>query len=135
VEREREINEFQTRSEFRVSAEFTTPAGKKFKAELDKRFATEAEANAFLEACKQSGFKVLDVEVKPAFRNPAPPFTTSTLQQEASRKLGFSVSQTMQIAQRLYENGFITYMRTDSVNLSKLAIGAAKGEIESQYGP
>lgn len=134
VEREREINEFQSRSEFRVSVEFTTPAGKKFKAELDKRFATEAEAVAFLEACKQSGFKVMDVEVKPAFRNPAPPFTTSTLQQEASRKLGFSVSQTMQIAQRLYENGLITYMRTDSVNLSKLAIGAAKGEIESQYG-
>jgi DNA topoisomerase I len=134
VEREREIKDFNSTSEFKVVAVFTTAGGKAFKAELDKRFANETQARDFLESCKRTAFKVLDIEVKPTFRNPAAPFTTSTLQQEASRKLGFSVSQTMQVAQKLYENGHITYMRTDSVNLSKLAIGAAAKEIGVLFG-
>jgi len=134
VDREREINDFTSRSDFRISAEFTTSAGKKLKASLETRFNTEEEAEAFLKSCIPAKFQVDAVEVKPAFRSPAPPFTTSTLQQEASRKLGFSVAQTMQVAQRLYENGHITYMRTDSVNLSKLAIGAAAKEITRLYG-
>lgn len=134
VDREREINDFTSRSDFRISAEFETATNKKIKAALDTRFASEEEAASFLQSCIPSQFRVASVEVKPAFRSPAPPFTTSTLQQEASRKLGFSVAQTMQVAQRLYENGHITYMRTDSVNLSKLAIGAAAQEITKVYG-
>jgi DNA topoisomerase-1 len=133
VEREREIAGFQTKSAFRVIAEFEFN-GKKFTAELPKRFEQKEDAIKFLESCKASDFIVNTVEVKPGFRKAAAPFTTSTLQQEASRKLGYSVSQTMTIAQRLYEAGHITYMRTDSVNLSELALNAAKDEIISAYG-
>ena len=104
------------------------------KADLSKRFDSREEAEAFLSSCKNSEFTVEQVEKKPMKKNPAPPFTTSTLQQEASRKLGFSVNQTMSVAQRLYESGKITYMRTDSVNLSKLAIGAAAGKIKESFG-
>ncbi len=138
VEREREINQFVSEGSYRVNAVFSTfdIAGKpvQLKAELNQRFATKVEANAFLETCKKSEFSISDVVTKPAKKSPAPPFTTSTLQQEAARKLGFSVSQTMLIAQRLYENGKITYMRTDSVNLSTLAINTAKAEIENMAG-
>lgn len=134
VEREREINEFQSQSDFRVKAEFVTPEGKSFKAECPQKFKTEPEANEFLNKLLSASHQVLNIEVKPAFRNPAPPFTTSTLQQEASRKLGYDVSRTMQLAQRLYENGHITYMRTDSVNMSPLAIQSAKSAIESMFG-
>lgn len=134
VDREREINDFTSKSDFRISADFLTKEAKKLKAALETRFNTEEEAQAFLSDCIPAQFSVSGVEVKPAFRSPAPPFTTSTLQQEASRKLGFSVAQTMQVAQRLYENGHITYMRTDSVNLSKLAIGAAEKEITKLFG-
>ena len=104
------------------------------KAELNKRFKSHDEALAFLELCKTSTFKVSSIAKKPLKRTPAPPFTTSTLQQEAARKLGFTVSQTMMVAQRLYEAGRITYMRTDSVNLSALAINTCKEEIERLYG-
>ena len=135
VEREREITDFNADSSFRVVAVFhDKKENKHFKAELPKRFKTEAEANAFLEACRGAGFHVDKVETKPGKRTPAAPFTTSTLQQEASRKLGFSVAQTMAVAQKLYEAGHITYMRTDSVNLSELALEAAKEEIEKAYG-
>ncbi len=134
VEREREINAFESSSEFRVSAVFITAEGKILKADCSKKFIGEAEATAFLEQIKQAEFTVLGTEVKPAHRNPAPPFTTSTLQQEASRKLGYDVSRTMQIAQRLYENGHITYMRTDSENLSQFAIHAAKDQILAMFG-
>lgn len=134
VEREREIIGFQTKSAFRVVAEFEFN-GKKFTAELPKRFDTKEEALKFLESCIGSDFIVNSVDVKPGTRKPAAPFTTSTLQQEASRKLGYSVSQTMTLAQRLYEAGHITYMRTDSVNLSDLALATAKTEITSAYGP
>jgi DNA topoisomerase-1 len=134
VEREREIQQFSSTSAFKVVAYFM--AGKSsFKAELPQRFKTEEEATAFLEKCKSANFNVASLEKKPSIKSPAAPFTTSTLQQEASRKLGFSVSQTMTIAQRLYESGKITYMRTDSVNLSDLAMNAAKAEIIKQYGP
>jgi DNA topoisomerase-1 len=133
VEREREIQQFNSTSAFKVVAYFNTDKGH-FKAELPQRFKTEEEANAFLEKCKTASFKVDSLEKKPSRKSPAAPFTTSTLQQEASRKLGFSVSQTMTIAQRLYESGKITYMRTDSVNLSDLAMEAAKKEITSLYG-
>ena len=104
------------------------------KAELDKRFASHDDAMAFLTTCRESHFYVCDIQQKPLHRSPAPPFTTSTLQQAAARKLGFTVSQTMMVAQHLYENGLITYMRTDSVNLSKLCIAATRDEIEKQYG-
>ena len=134
VDREREINDFTSKSEYRITAIFKNSAGKSIKAELSKRFKTEAEANAFLESIKGADFKVENLEVKPTFRNPAPPFTTSTLQQEASRKLGYDVTRTMQIAQKLYENGHISYMRTDSVNLSLTAINGAKEEILKEYG-
>lgn len=134
VEREREINEFQSRSDFKVTAEFLNENSKVLKAEAKKRLADSATANSFLSELKDASFSVGNVEVKPTFRNPAPPFTTSTLQQEASRKLGYDVSRTMQLAQRLYENGHITYMRTDSVNMSQLAIGAAKAEITKTFG-
>ncbi len=134
VEREREIEKFAPVASYRVDAEFVTQDGAKFKARLPKNFETEAEARAFLQKNVQAGYQVSDLEKKPAKKSPAPPFTTSTLQQEASRKLSFSVSKTMTIAQRLYEAGLITYMRTDSVNLSKEAKMAAKDEIETSYG-
>jgi len=138
VEREREIINFNTTSSFRVTGNFLVelPDGKKteIKAELSRRFDTREEAYAFLEKCKGASFKVGNVTQKPTKRSPAMPFTTSTLQQEASRKLGFSVSQTMSIAQRLYEGGKITYMRTDSVNLSSLAINTAAKKITELHG-
>lgn len=134
VEREREILAFGGESSFRVTATFTTTKGEELKAELNHRFQTEDEAKAFLESCKNANFKVSDVSHKPAKRFPAPPFTTSTLQQEAAHKLGLSVAQTMMIAQRLYESGLITYMRTDSQNLSTLALGACKTQITNIIG-
>lgn len=137
VEREREVMAFSTESAFRINAIFMVEvAGKKqqLKAELNERFKTEKEAQAFLEQLKGRAFEVASLEKKPLKKSPAPPFTTSTLQQEASRKLRFSVSKTMKVAQDLYESGRITYMRTDSVNLSQLALGAAKNEVESAYG-
>ena len=139
VEREREIQAFKSEPYYRVTAIFTLPgkdngAGADVKAELDTRFATHDEAVAFLEKMKDARFAIADVQKKPLKRSPAPPFTTSTLQQEAARKLGFTVSQTMLVAQHLYESGKITYMRTDSVNLSSLCINACKKEITSQWG-
>ena len=138
VEREREIQSFNSEPYYRLNAVFavTSEDGSKHevKAELSKRFKTHEEAIAFLELCKTSKFKVSSIAKKPLKRTPAPPFTTSTLQQEAARKLGFTVSQTMMVAQRLYEAGRITYMRTDSVNLSALAIEGCKAEIERLYG-
>ena len=136
VEREREIAEFQSRPYFRVEGIFFPENGKKTKVlgVLDRRFDTREEAEAFLERCRGSRFTVASVDKKEISRCPAPPFTTSSLQQEAARKCGFSVSQTMSIAQHLYESGFITYMRTDSTTLSKLAIGAAKGWITENFG-
>ena len=138
VEREREIQQFKSEPYYRINAIFaiTNANGSQseVKAELDKRFDNHDDAIAFLNQCKESEFTVDSVTKKPLKRMPAPPFTTSTLQQEAARKLGFSVSQTMMVAQRLYENGLITYMRTDSVNLSKLCLGAAKEEIVKLYG-
>lgn len=134
VEREDEINQFTSTSDFRVVGKFLAGKSDQVSAELSERFDTEREAMMFLEQIKASVFTVGKVEVKPGSRNPAPPFTTSTLQQEAARKLGFSVSQTMTIAQQLYESGLITYMRTDSVNLSQLAIGTIKSEVESLFG-
>ncbi|MBQ6732486.1 MAG: type I DNA topoisomerase [Paludibacteraceae bacterium] len=134
VEREREIKSFKYDAYYKVTALITTAAGDALTAELDTRFQTKKEAMTFLESCKNAKFKVADISTKPAHRSPAAPFTTSTLQQEASRKLGFSVAQTMMIAQHLYENGHITYMRTDSVNLSSLAINTAKQEIVEAYG-
>ncbi len=134
VEREREITGFEAKSAFRVTAQFLTGAKTAVKADLPQRFATEAEAMAFLQGCIGAAFTVKAVEKKPAKRTPAAPFTTSTLQQEASRKLGFGVDRTMRIAQHLYEQGHITYMRTDSVNLSELAINAAVEAISEQYG-
>jgi len=138
VEREREIINFISSAAFRVAASFLVADkdGKivELKAELNRRFDTRDEAYAFLEKCKTSEFQISDVVKKPGRRSPAPPFITSTLQQEASRKLGFSVSQTMSIAQKLYESGKITYMRTDSVSLSGLAINAAKQKIISELG-
>jgi DNA topoisomerase I len=138
VEREREINQFTAEAAYRVNAIFdsvdVTGKAIELKAELQQRFATKAEAMAFLEKCKDAQFSVDSIVTKPAKKSPAPPFTTSTLQQEAARKLGFSVSQTMQVAQRLYEAGKITYMRTDSVNLSDLALGTSKAEIISMAG-
>ena len=135
VEREREIENFSSEATYRVVAEFSTPdKGAKFKAELNHRFKTIEEVNNFLEACKDAQYSIEDITVKPAHKTPAPPFTTSTLQQEAARKLGFSVAQTMSVAQRLYENGHITYMRTDSVNLSSLCINTTREEITSTLG-
>ena len=133
VEREREIQKFQSTSAYKVSALFKVGSGI-LKAELDKRYATEAEAQAFLEKCKVASYTIESLETKPAKRSPAAPFTTSTLQQEAARKLGFSVAQTMQVAQRLYEAGKITYMRTDSVNLSETAMDQANKAINQNYG-
>lgn len=133
VEREREIQNFQSTSAFKVVALFKV-GNSTLKAELDKRFNTEKEAQAFLEKCKNANFSIGNLETKPAKRSPAAPFTTSTLQQEAARKLGFSVAQTMMLAQRLYEAGKITYMRTDSVNLSETAIDQAHKAIHANYG-
>ena len=134
VEREREIQEFASVASFRIDAEFSNEAGQSFKAKLPKTFSTQKEAYKFLESNINATFKVADLEKKPAKKSPAAPFTTSTLQQEASRKLYFSVSKTMTMAQRLYESGLITYMRTDSVNLSDEARNGAKKEIESAFG-
>ena len=138
VEREREINHFVEQKYYKVTGTFETKDANgnsiPLKAELSERFSTQEETVNFLEHCKKAAFSVSDVETKPSSRKPAPPFTTSTLQQEASRKLGFSVSQTMAVAQKLYEQGHITYMRTDSVNLSQLAIGAAKAVICNTLG-
>ncbi len=134
VEREREIQNFTYESAYRVIAHFIIEGNVVLKAELPKRFQTKNEAESFLKKCQSAEFSVADLETKPAKKSPAPPFTTSTLQQEASRKLGYSVSQTMSVAQKLYESGLITYMRTDSVNLSNEAIAAAKQEIISSYG-
>lgn len=135
VEREREINEFVSEAAFRVIANFILPDGTTvLKAELNRRLKDKKEVEAFLESCKNASFTIDDITTKPIKKSPAPPFTTSTLQQEAARKLGYSVSQTMMIAQRLYESGLITYMRTDSVNLSDLALGTAKEAIFETYG-
>lgn len=134
VEREREITGFDAKSAFRITAHLLTPGKAAVKAELPQRIATEAEAMAFLQGCTGAAYTVKAVEKKPAKRTPAAPFTTSTLQQEASRKLGFGVDRTMRIAQHLYEQGHITYMRTDSVNLSELALNAAAEAITAQYG-
>lgn len=139
VEKEREIQAFKSENYYRVNAIFTVYNGKEgksaeVKAELNKRFSTHEEAIAFLEKCKDARYEVASISKKPLKRTPAPPFTTSTLQQEAARKLGFTVSQTMMVAQRLYEAGRITYMRTDSVNLSTLAINTSKAEVEKLYG-
>ncbi len=135
VEREREINDFVSEAAFRVIANFILPDGTTvLKAELNRRLKDKKEVEAFLESCKNAAFTIDDITKKPVKKSPAPPFTTSTLQQEAARKLGYSVSQTMMIAQRLYESGLITYMRTDSVNLSDLALGTAKEAIFETYG-
>ena len=137
VEREEEIKNFQQTSAYRVTALFSfLQNGQEYtiSAEMPNRFDTEDEARAFVESCVKASYKVENIEKKPASRFPAPPFTTSTLQQEAARKLGFSVANTMRLAQQLYESGKITYMRTDSVNLSSLALGMAKKEITENYG-
>ena len=138
VEREREIQNFQSETYYSVSGVFAITnadgSATEVKALLANRFKTEDEVNAFLEKCKEATYTVESVTKKPVKRTPAPPFTTSTLQQEAARKLGFTVSQTMMVAQHLYESGKITYMRTDSVNLSKLCLGASKEEITRLYG-
>ena len=134
VEREREIQEFQPEASYRIDAEFSNEEGQSFKAKLPKTFSTKEDALAFLEKNATANFKVADLTKKPAKKSPAAPFTTSTLQQEASRKLYFSVSKTMTMAQRLYEAGLITYMRTDSVNLSDEARKGAEKEIITAYG-
>jgi len=138
VEKEREIQQFTPKKYFRITGKFMAPDGKggwtSLKADLSKRFDNLNDAREFLTICQNSDFTVENIEKKPVKKSPAPPFTTSTLQQEASRKLGFSVNQTMSVAQRLYESGKITYMRTDSVNLSKLAIGTAAGKIRDSFG-
>lgn len=134
VEREREIQNFKAEASYSVTAEFVNEAGKSFKAKLPKNFTSKSEAENFLKQNIGSVYKVADLETKPTKKSPAAPFTTSTLQQEAARKLYLPVGITMQIAQRLYEAGFITYMRTDSVNLSQEAMTAAQAEITSYYG-
>ncbi|MBS7785763.1 type I DNA topoisomerase [Flavobacterium sp. CYK-55] len=134
VEREREIQEFKAVASYSVTAEFTNAVGKSFKAKLSKSFNTQKEAEDFLNKSISSQYKVSDLETKPAKKSPAAPFTTSTLQQEAARKLYLPVGITMQLAQRLYEAGLITYMRTDSVNLSQEAMSAAQAEIKKSYG-
>lgn len=133
VEREKEIENFKTETYYRVVAEFSHQ-GHSIRTELSRRLASEAEAREFLEACKNATFEVADIQVKELKKSPAAPFTTSTLQQEANRKLGFSVAQTMSIAQKLYEAGHITYMRTDSLNLSGIAIHAISEEIKANMG-
>ena len=135
VEREREINRFNPESSYRITATFELPDGAgELNTELSRRFKTKEEAEQFLQSCDNATFTIDDVSTKPQKRVPAAPFTTSTLQQEAARKLGFTVSQTMMVAQRLYESGNITYMRTDSVNLSSLCIGSCKGVVTEMYG-
>jgi DNA topoisomerase-1 len=134
VEREREIENFKCEESYRVTAILKTTDGNEVKAVLSRRFATIEEAKAFLESMKDSQFSVQDIQTKPLKRTPAPPFTTSTLQQEAAHKLGFTVAQTMMVAQHLYESGLITYMRTDSVNLSKLCLNASKKVVAEQMG-
>jgi len=134
VEREREIGEFKAKSAFRITALFDGGTGRLFSAELSQRFDAEEDAMAFLQSCVNAKFSITDLQTKPSKRSPAPPFTTSTLQQEAARKLGFSVIQTMMVAQKLYEAGKISYMRTDSVNLSDEARNGAMKQIESAYG-
>ena len=134
VEREREIEDFVCEENYRITAVFHNTDGSEVKAELSRRFPTAEEAKAFLESCKGCRFTVQDISTKPVKRTPAPPFTTSTLQQEAAHKLGFTVAQTMMVAQHLYESGRITYMRTDSVNLSKICLGASKNVITEQMG-
>ncbi|MCL4142951.1 UNVERIFIED_CONTAM: hypothetical protein GTU68_063710 [Idotea baltica] len=134
VERERSIQEFVAETHYKVVAEFLNDEGKKFKATIPKNFDTKKSAEDFLNSCTNADFSIADLTKKPAKKSPAAPFTTSTLQQEASRKLGFAVGRTMQVAQRLYEAGLITYMRTDSVNLSVDARDAAEEEITNYYG-
>jgi DNA topoisomerase I len=134
VEREREIMDFRSTSSFKITAIFNVGGHALLKAEYPKRFAAEEEAEYFLRKCIGADFTIENLETRPVKKSPSAPFTTSTLQQEASRKLGFSVAQTMVIAQRLYESGKITYMRTDSVNLSETALSAAKEEITKSYG-
>lgn len=138
VEREREIQDFKSTPSYRVTAVFLIPDEDgqmvEMKAELSKRLKTKKEAEAFLDSCKKAQFVIDDITTKPVRKNPAAPFTTSTLQQEAARKLGFTVAQTMMVAQRLYESGLITYMRTDSVNLSQLAIHTSKDAIIKMWG-
>ncbi len=134
VEREREIENFKPESSFKVTALFKLDSGEDLQAELPHKFKNKEEAKAFLEQCKEAIFTITNLEKKPGKKSPAAPFTTSTLQQEASRKLGYSVAQTMRLAQQLYENGLITYMRTDSTNLSQEAIAGATREIRQAYG-
>ena len=135
VEKEREVNAFKGDTYYRITASFTLPGKKEVvKAELNRRFSTQEEARFFLQECRDNQFRVTDISTKPLKRSPFPPFTTSTLQQEAAHKLGYSVAQTMSLAQRLYENGHITYMRTDSVNLSSLCLGASKKVISETMG-
>ena len=134
VERERSILDFNTETHYMVVAEFSNTEGKKFKAAIPKNFDTKKTAENFLNSCAKADFSIADLTKKPAKKSPAAPFTTSTLQQEASRKLGFPVGKTMQVAQRLYEAGLITYMRTDSLNLSVDARNAAEEEITNYYG-
>lgn len=133
AERERDIEKFNSTSSYKVVGDFVVN-GKTFKAEISKNFKTEKEAEEFIEKCSKANFTVNNLEKKPAVRKPAPPFTTSTLQQEASRKLGYNVARTMNLAQRLYEAGLITYMRTDSLNLSDFAVKNAAEEVVSAYG-
>lgn len=134
VEKERSITKFEPKSSFKVIGEFLTDNGKGFRADLNKSFDTKEEAESFIKKCAAANFVIESLEKRPGKKSPAAPFTTSTLQQEASRKLGYSVSRTMQLAQKLYEAGKITYMRTDSVNLSDQALLGAKTEIISSYG-
>lgn len=134
VERERQIIAFTPTSAFQITAQLILETGEKIEAKLPKRFDTEAEALTFLESCKGAAYNITKLEKKPAKKSPAAPFTTSTLQQEASRKLGFSVAQTMRVAQALYEDGKITYMRTDSVNLSGQAVADAESVIKERFG-
>ena len=133
VDRENEINSFKSEPYYRVTALFTIPGGAQLRAELSKRLPDEESAREFLEACKKAVFTVSDISVKP-LKSRRRPFTTSTLQQEAGRKLGFTVSQTMMVAQKLYEAGHITYMRTDSLNLSKLAVATISKLITEELG-
>ncbi len=134
VEREREVQAFKSEASYRVTALFSAAQGGQMKAELNRRFATRQEAETFLKEVSAATFTIEDIQTRPVHRTPAPPFTTSTLQQEAAHKLGLPVAQTMLIAQHLYESGLITYMRTDSVNLSQLALGASRGVISEMMG-
>ncbi len=134
VEREREIENFKSESSFKIKVNFLLASGEKLIGEYSKNAKSNEELNQILDLVKKGPYEISSIDKKPTKRNPAPPFTTSTLQQEASRKLGYSVGQTMSVAQKLYEAGHITYMRTDSVNLSELAVGSAKDEITANYG-